>query len=107
MTQHFYTIDNHWLAFDFSEIIMEGLSEQVKQTGPNLNSVGQTDMQSMIDWWIDWLILIACQSVQCYFMPTGEGITFIVRLYLDFCMFFKSFFFVFEYEYSLELLFNL
>ena len=35
---------------------------------------------------IDWLILTACQPAWIYFMPRGQGIAFIIYLYLYFCV---------------------
>ena len=37
---------------------------------------------------IDWLMLTASQRVWGYFMPRGQGIAFIVRLYLHLCVVF-------------------
>ena len=48
---------------------------------------------NFIDWVIDWLILTTCHPG--YFMTRGLGITFIVRLYLHFLLFYCCFLFCF------------
>ena len=51
---------------------------------------------------IDWLILMACQAIQGYFMSRGRRITFILHYYLHFCCSFSYVFFFFFNSVSLN-----
>ena len=55
---------------------------------------------SSLSWLIDWLVLTACQPVWGSFIPRGKGITFIIHLYLHFCVFVSVEFFAHGYMIS-------